>query len=94
MASILQQGDGSSNGNQFDQESQSSNRNNVPDKSQDTFKRLQLAELAAAEEKHNRLLKKLKQGGHDTRNLENTWGIWGYRDIHGKTRQYMGICGH
>ncbi len=30
-----------------------------------------MAELAAAEEKHKRLLKRLKHGGHDTKNLEN-----------------------
>ena len=30
----------------------------------------------------------------NTSNIIGIWGIWGYRDIHGKTRQYMGICGH
>lgn len=63
MASILQ-GDS----NQFDQENLTSR--NVSDKSQDTYKKLQLAELAAAEDKHKRLLKRLKHGGHDTHNLE------------------------
>ncbi len=65
MASIMQGSDGSHN----DQENQSSR--NESDKSQDTFRRLQMAELAAAEEKHKRLLKRLKHGGHDTKNLEN-----------------------
>lgn len=65
MANILQ-GD---NTNQFSQDNNTAR--NVNDKNQDTYKRLQLAELAAAEEKHKRLLKRLKRGGHDTRNLEN-----------------------
>jgi len=34
-----------------------------------------MAELAAAEEKHKRLLKRLKHGGHDTKNLENKFKL-------------------
>ena len=37
----------------------------------DVYIKMQEAELAAAEEKHRRLLKRLQHGGHDTRNLEN-----------------------
>ncbi len=36
----------------------------------ETFKKMQEAELAAAEEKHKKLLKRLKHGGHDTSALE------------------------
>ena len=64
MADILQ-GDA----NHFSHDN--NNARNLTDKSQDSYKRLQMAELAAAEEKHTRLLKRLKKGGHDTRNLEN-----------------------
>ena len=66
MASILQ-GDSK----QFDQDGQAAKGLAVNDKTQDTYKKIQLAELAAAEEKHKRLLKRLQHGGHDTRNLEN-----------------------
>jgi hypothetical protein len=37
----------------------------------ETFKKMQEAELAAAEEKHKKLLKRLKRGGHDTTALES-----------------------
>ena len=66
MASILQ-GDSK----QFDQDGQAAKGLAANDKAQDTYKKIQLAELAAAEEKHKRLLKRLQHGGHDTRNLEN-----------------------
>ena len=39
-------------------------------RAQETFKKMQEAELAAAEEKHKKLLKKLRKGGHDTTALE------------------------
>ena len=65
MASILQ-GDTK----KVDNEVQST-RNPNDAKTTDSHIRLQMAELAAAEEKHKRLLKRLQKGGHDTRNLEN-----------------------
>jgi hypothetical protein len=47
------------------------NSDTSPDsRTKEIFKTMQLAELAAAEEKHTRLLKRLKKGGHDTSNLE------------------------
>lgn len=66
MASILQ-GDTKKGDNNEPQ----STRNSNDAKTTDSHVRLQMAELAAAEEKHKRLLKRLQKGGHDTRNLEN-----------------------
>ncbi len=69
IASILQ--------SDLKEENQISNRNPNSNnaasemRAKEIFKTMQLAELAAAEEKHNRLLKRLQRGGHDTRNLEN-----------------------
>ena len=59
-----------------DSQNKANKSNANPDTSPDSrtkeiFKTMQLAELAAAEEKHTRLLKRLKKGGHDTSNLEN-----------------------
>jgi hypothetical protein len=43
---------------------------NTETRAQEIFRKMQEAELAAAEEKHKKLLKRLQRGGHDTRQLE------------------------
>ena len=65
MASVMHQGETS----MFDQDSTS--RSDVSQtRAQEIYRKMQEAELAAAEEKHKRLLKRLQRGGHDTRQLE------------------------
>jgi hypothetical protein len=65
MASVMHQGEAS----MFDQDSTS--RSDVSQtRAQEIYRKMQEAELAAAEEKHKRLLKRLQRGGHDTRQLE------------------------
>lgn len=51
-------------------ENQKSDRDSNDSRIKEAFRTTKLAELAAAEEKHVRLVKRLKQGGHDFRNLE------------------------
>jgi hypothetical protein len=59
----------------FQGEKQQQHEENKPaimdTRSHEIYKKMQEAQLAAAEEKHRRLLKKLKRGGHDTRALES-----------------------
>lgn len=67
-ASVLQ---GESNRHDKDSKDSQTARSQVTDnRTSEIYKAMQLAELAAAEEKHRRLLKKLQKGGHDTRQLE------------------------
>ena len=68
FANKPQQNDSNSN---HKNDKNDNDKNSTDVKTKEIFKMMQLAELAAAEEKHIRLLKRLKHGGHDTRNLEN-----------------------
>jgi hypothetical protein len=59
--------------NKFDQDGSTSSRrpgDSSDSRAQEIYRKMQLAELSAAEEKHRKLLKRLKHGGHDTTNLE------------------------
>ena len=65
MAAVMHQGEAS----MFEQDNTS--RSDVSQtRAQEIYRKMQEAELAAAEEKHKRLLKRLQRGGHDTRQLE------------------------
>jgi hypothetical protein len=64
MASILQ-------GDAKNEPDSNSSRSAVTEtRAHEIHRKMQEAELAAAEEKHKRLLKRLQKGGHDTRQLE------------------------
>ncbi|CAF0907856.1 unnamed protein product [Brachionus calyciflorus] len=56
--------------NKFDQESKTVRSNITDSRSNEIYRKMQEAELAAAEEKHKKLLKRLQKGGHDTTQLE------------------------
>lgn len=64
-ASVLQ-----GESNRYDKDSQTARLQVTDNRTSEIYKAMQNAELAAAEEKHRRLLKKLQKGGHDTRQLE------------------------
>lgn len=64
-ASVLQ-----GESNRFDKDSKTARSQITDNRTSEIYKSMQYAELAAAEEKHRRLLKKLQKGGHDTRQLE------------------------
>lgn len=65
MASVLQ-----GEVNKYDQDSKSARTAVTETRSQEIYRKMQEAELSAAEEKHKRLLKRLQRGGHDTSQLE------------------------
>lgn len=56
--------------NKYDQETKTMRSNITETRSQEIYRKMQEAELAAAEEKHKKLLKRLQKGGHDTSQLE------------------------
>lgn len=56
--------------NKHDQETRTMRSNITETRSQEIYRKMQEAELAAAEEKHKKLLKRLQKGGHDTSQLE------------------------
>ncbi|RNA02956.1 hypothetical protein BpHYR1_045010 [Brachionus plicatilis] len=56
--------------NKHDQETKTMRSNITETRSQEIYRKMQEAELAAAEEKHKKLLKRLQKGGHDTSQLE------------------------
>lgn len=56
--------------NKHDKELVTARSNVTETRANEIYRKMQEAELAAAEEKHKRLLKKLQRGGHDTRQLE------------------------
>lgn len=56
--------------NKYDQENKTVRSNITETRSQEIYRKMQEAELAAAEEKHKKLLKRLQRGGHDTSQLE------------------------
>ena len=65
MATILQ-GDST----RIEDHENSLTSRNTETRAQEIYRKMQEAELAAAEEKHKKLLKRLQRGGHDTRQLE------------------------
>lgn len=56
--------------NRYDKDSQTARSNVTDTRASEIYRAMQQAELAAAEEKHKKLLKRLQRGGHDTRQLE------------------------
>jgi hypothetical protein len=56
--------------NKYDKDSQTARSNVTDTRASEIHRAMQQAELAAAEEKHKKLLKRLQRGGHDTRQLE------------------------
>lgn len=56
--------------NKYDQETRTMRSNITDTRSQEIYRKMQEAQLAAAEEKHKKLLKRLQKGGHDTSQLE------------------------
>ena len=94
MASILQ-GDQ----NNFANDHNSSRSNVSETRAQEIYRKMQEAELSAAEEKHRRLLKRLQRGGHDTKQLEkkfaelkarltgNPTGLYNYNTVNTQQTQ-------
>jgi hypothetical protein len=73
--------------NRHDKDAATARSNMTDTRASEVYKARKMAELGAAEEKHRRLLKRLRRGGHDTTQLERKFAEYKAR-ITGQAMPY------